>query len=102
MNKYCLPDTAALQNKTIAAFKDNFYTQFHVDKFTDYITDLVNVWYVMVICVGVAFVLGFVYMVILKCCAGIIMFLSIVAIFAIIAGGGVWCYFTKNNYDTTD
>ena len=102
MNRYCMPDDTALLNSTIASFKTKFYDQYHVDKFTDYISDLYSVWYVMVICIGVAFVFGFIYMFILKCCAGIIMFFSLVAIFLIIAGGGVWAYETKNNYDTSD
>lgn len=102
MNRFCLPDGESLKNQTIAAFRDNFYKQYHVDTFTDYISDLVSVWYVMAICVGVAFLLGFVYMFFLKCCAGVIMFLSIVAIFAVIGGGGVWAYFTKDRYETTD
>jgi hypothetical protein len=56
----------------------------------------------MAISAGVAFVLGFVYMFLLKFCAGVIMFLSLVLIFVIIAGGGVWAYFTKNNYNVDD
>jgi hypothetical protein len=102
MNRYCMPDDTALLNSTIATFKNQFYEQYHVDKFTDYISDLFSVWYVMVICIGVAFVFGFAYMFVLKCCAGIILFFSLIAIFLMIGGLGVWAYFTKNQYDTTD
>jgi hypothetical protein len=102
MNRYCLPSSTALLNATVEAFANNFYNTYNVDTFTNYISDLVSVWYVMAISAGVAFVLGFVYMFLLKFCAGVIMFLSLVLIFVIIAGGGVWAYFTKNNYNVDD
>jgi hypothetical protein len=98
MNRYCMPTDTALINSSIAAFETDFYTKYHVDKFTDYIADLYSVWYVMVICIGVAFVFGFIYMFVLKCCAGIIMFFSLISIFGLIAGGGYWAYSTKSNY----
>lgn len=102
MDRYCLPDATALLNDTIKNFTEKFYNTYHVDKFTDYVSDLYQVWYVMLICVGVAFVVGFIYMFLLKCCAGIIMFFSLAAIFLLIGGLGVWAYFTKDNYDKAD
>lgn len=102
MGRYCIPDTTALQNTAVKTFKENFYDKYNIDKFTDYIGDLVSVWYVMAICFGIAFVLGMLYLLILRCCAGVIIWFSIIAILGVIGGGGYWCYHTKNNYDETD
>jgi hypothetical protein len=33
-----------------------------------------------------------IYLIILRCCAGVIVFFSIVGILAILAGGGCWVY----------
>lgn len=102
MDRYCLPDDASLANATINAFMNNFYNKYHVSKFTDYISDLYSVWYVMIICVGAAFVLGFIYMYLLKCFAGVILFFSLAAVFFLIGGLGIWAYFTKNDYSPQD
>lgn len=41
-------------------------------------------------------------MLILRCCAGVVIFFSIFAIIAAFGAGGYWCFITKNNYATTD
>ena len=64
-------------------------------------SDVFAVWYVLCIAVGVAFVLGFVYMILLRCCASLMIFVSLVAILFCIGGGGVWLYFMKDDYETT-
>lgn len=102
INRYCLPSNEALEDKALKEFKDRYYNQFHADTFSDYISDFISVWYVLAISVGVAFVLGFIYLVILKLCAGFLLFLSMVLILIIIAGGGYWAYHTKEEYDETD
>lgn len=63
---------------------------------------MINVWYVEAICVGAAFVIGIIYLVILRCCAGVIIWSTIFAILIIVGGGGYWCYISKNNYPSTD
>jgi len=64
--------------------------------------DLYAVWYIVAISVGVAFVLGFVYMFILKLCAGFMVWLSLVAIFLILAGSAAYLYLNLDNYDEQD
>jgi hypothetical protein len=73
-----------------------------VDKYTAYVTDLVNVWFVMVICVGAAFVFGMLYLLVLRCCAGVMIWTTIFAIMITLGGGGYWVYTTKNMYPETD
>lgn len=66
-------------------------------------SDLISVWYVLAISVGIAFVLGFVYMILLKCLAGCVIWFSIFAIFLLTgaAGYGLW-YYKDLKYEPTD
>ena len=50
------------------------------------------VWYVEAISIGTAFILGFVFLMFLRCCAGVIVFFCLVGIFLVIGGGGAWLY----------
>lgn len=72
-----------------------------MSKITSYVSDIFAVWYVLLICVGVAFILGFVYMIFLRCCASVMIFFSLVGILLALGGGGVWLYLRKDNYDST-
>lgn len=46
--------------------------------------------------------LGLLYLLILRCCAGIIVWTTIFGILAVLGGGGYWAYRTKDNYDESD
>ena len=56
----------------------------------------------MAICVGAAFIIGIIYLLILRCCAGVIIWMSIFSIMACIGGGGYWAFITKDKYDVSD
>lgn len=64
--------------------------------------DLVHVYPVMIISLGTAFVIGMIYMVLLRCFAGLIIWLSIFGILGCFGAGGYWAYKTKDNYETSD
>lgn len=105
LNRYCLPDLANLSNDTIEAltnFTQNYNKYFDVDKLSDYITDLINVWQVIAITVGTAFVIGMIYMVLIRCFAGVLIWVSIFSIMGILGGGGYWVWMYRTHYDTTD
>ena len=59
-------------------------------------------WYVMAISVGVAFVASIIYLLILRCFAGVLIWISIAGILAAIGGGGYWAYQTRLQYDVSD
>mmetsp|Transcript_23391 Transcript_23391/g.23017 ORF Transcript_23391/g.23017 Transcript_23391/m.23017 type:complete len:109 (-) Transcript_23391:1003-1329(-) len=61
-------------------------------------SDIVDAWSVLAMSVGIAFLLGFVYLLLLRCCAGIMVFISLVSIFCFIGGGGSWLYLIKDDY----
>jgi hypothetical protein len=98
LGKYCLPDSEALKNETFKDFENLFYQYFDGGEFTNYVSDVYNVWYVELICVGIAFVLGFVYLVFLRCCASLIVFVALVGIMIALGGFGAWLYLYKSNY----
>lgn len=56
----------------------------------------------MVISVGVAFVAAIVYLLILRCCAGVMIWVSILGIAASLGAGGYWAYYTRLQYDPSD
>lgn len=74
-------------------FRDTFINEFHGEKLSEYISDLYSVWYVLALSVGSAFILGMLYMLLLRCCAGIITFFTLIGILILLAGGGAYVYF---------
>jgi hypothetical protein len=101
LGRYCIPSTEALRNVNISNFYGNFTTYFDVNKITNYVSDVFAVWYVLLICVGIAFALGFIYMIVLRCCASVLVFFTLMAVLCALGGGGVWLYFFKDHYETT-
>lgn len=97
MGKYCLPDPSALTNLT-KPFMESFYKNYDVEKYTAYISDLAKAWYVMAISVAVAVVVSIFYLLLLRCCAGVIIWMSIFSILGAMGGGGYWLYATKDKY----
>jgi hypothetical protein len=56
------------------------------------VADLINAWQVELICLGAAFVIGIIYLLILRCCAGVMIWSTILAVIAVLGGGGYWMY----------
>ena len=56
----------------------------------------------MAISVGVAFFVSIFYLLILRCCAGVLIWVSIAGILAAFGAGGYWAYYTRLQYDVTD
>lgn len=93
IDRYCLPSPEAVLNSTIVKhFKEAFFGEFLSDKFSEYLADAFAVWYVLAISVGSAFILGLIFMLFLRCCAGVIIFFCLIAIFILLGGSGVWFY----------
>ena len=102
LGKYCVPNSEAIKKEAIKQFKDTFYEKYNVDKFSDYVMDLINCWQVMLICFGAAFIFGMIYLVILRCFAGLLVWTTIFGILGSLGGGGYWLYHMRNNYDQSD
>lgn len=56
----------------------------------------------MLICVGIAFGIGFIYLIIMRYLVGFIVWFSIFAVIGILAGGGFWVYSLRLDYDSSD
>jgi hypothetical protein len=83
--------------------KEKFYSEYGGDQLTVYFSDILAVWQVLLMCVGVAFIIGFLYMLALRCLAGCVIWFSIIAIIVAIgaAGYGVW-YYKDEQYEEDD
>lgn len=104
MNRYCVPDASALLNSSIAGiaqFKQNFFGSVDVDQFSNYINDLQKAWYVMAIAIGVAVVVSIVFLLVLRCCAGVMIWICILGILGGLGAGGYWLMYTRLLYDPT-
>ena len=95
LGKYCLPDPKFMVDQ-LKPFVESFYKNYDVSKYTAYIGDLVKAWYVMAISIGVAVVTAIIYLLVLRCCAGVMIWMSIIGILGGLGGGGYWLYITKN------
>ena len=76
----------------IQEFKNSFFSEFFSDKFSEYLGDTFAVWQIEALGIATAFILGMIFMLFLRCCAGVIIFFSLFAIFIVLAGGGLWFY----------
>jgi len=99
MGKYCIPTVQALEDSIVAQFQQNFYNKYDIDQYTEYITDLIKAWKVQAIAVGVAFGASMLYLLVLRCFAGPLIWISILTILGAFGAGGYWAYFSRNNYD---
>lgn len=64
--------------------------------------DLYTVWWVLLVCAGLSFLLGFVYMCFIKCCAKILVWITVFLGFFILLGMGLFLYFTSTQYEPGD
>jgi hypothetical protein len=70
------------------------------DKLTSYIADIAEAWKVIVICSVTAIVLGYVYLLLIRCMGALIIWLSIALIQIALIGGGAYVYLQSNTYET--
>jgi len=62
------------------------------DKMTSYIADIANAWKVILACSGTAIILGYTYLLLIRCIGALIVWLSIVLIQLSLIGGGYYVY----------
>ena len=102
MGKYCLPDLSQTNHTSILNFTQQFYQTYDIDKYTNYIADIYKSWQVLAISVGVAFGASILYLLILRCCAGVMIWMSILGILGALGAGGYWVYLYRTHYITGD
>lgn len=90
--KICVPSSEALKKEGAAQFKQVFDEMMKANPVTEYFSDIVATQEVLQIGLVLAFVIGFVYMFVLRFFGGPIIFFSIIGIIGGTAYGGWMLY----------
>jgi len=69
-----------------------FFQSAATDKIGEYLSDLYSAWKVFLIAVALSFVFSLVYMVVLRCCAKLLMWVTFLAFFVLLAVIGYFFY----------
>jgi hypothetical protein len=85
LSRYCLPDLSELEEELLSTITDG--------DLGAYMGDLYTAWWVILLMAGVTSCLCVIYLVLLRCFAKPILYLSFVAIFVLLVGGGFYVYF---------
>jgi hypothetical protein len=89
LSRFCVPDSEALKKDALSAFKAEFDKYFGGMNIQKYISDIISAKEVLLITLGIGFLLGFVYMIVLRLFGGPMIYLSI---FALLIGSVVGGY----------
>jgi choline transporter-like protein 2/4/5 len=68
------------------------------DKLFDYLGDCQTVWPIFLACIGIALVIGFFYLLIIRLCGGCIAYIVILLILALFIGLGIFFYIRRDIY----
>jgi len=64
--------------------------------------DLATAWYIFLIMIGISLVLCLIYLILLRCFAKPMLYISFVMIFALLLGGGFYVYYLADRYEDGD
>ena len=101
---FCRPlfntdNAAALSEKTIQTFKKTFQDTIQDDKITAWVADIAFSWAVILIGSLTAILFGYLYLIIIKCIGGIIIWFTIAALLLFILLSGVYVYGQASKYE---
>lgn len=88
LGRFCVPDSEALKDDALAAFKAEFNKYFGGMNIQKYISDILAAREVLLITLGTGFFLGFVYMIVLRLFGGPMIYTSIFALLIGSVSGG--------------
>jgi len=80
LSRFCVPNSEALKQDALAAFKAEFNKYFGGMNIQKYVSDIISAKEVLLITLATGFVLGFVYMIVLRLFGGPMIYLSIFAL----------------------
>jgi hypothetical protein len=72
------------------------------DGLTKYMGDAARCWYVYLIMAGISFAICIIYLILLRCFAKPILYISFVLILALLGGGGAYVYAQQYRYAEGD
>ena len=93
LGRFCMPRPDILKNLNVTK-------QFNFGEIEEYMTDLKTVWPIFFACLGIAFAIGFLYMILLRWCSGIMTWLAIIAYLAVLIYLGVLFWNKGADYST--
>ena len=100
MGKFCVPSSEELTKNAFKAIYAQFQNLFGAIDVASYIGDVAATADVLLISLASAFLIGFVYMIVLRLCGGPIIYLSIVAMILGTAFGGYMLFDTSTTMAT--
>lgn len=86
LNRYCIPNTAAVQQALLGYIGNGDLGK--------YMGDLVTCWWIFLVMAGISAVLGFIYLFLLRWLAKPILYISFVVIVISLIGGGFYAFFS--------
>jgi hypothetical protein len=102
MGKFCVPSDQELTGTAFTAIYDQFQNLFGAVDVASYVADIYATQEPLLITLGTAFLIGFIYMIVLRLCGGPIIYLSLVAMILGTAYGGFMLFTTSGTMATTD
>jgi hypothetical protein len=104
---FCLPDVGGKALNTtldaVKAVKEYFYKSAYGEKFANFFNDIFTCWPVLLASTGVALVLGYIYLFVMRCLGGaIVWFMIILTELSLGAIGGYCFYIRATRYTPTD
>ena len=97
LDRFCLPSGEEVTNGTTWILETYFS-----DGLTKYMGDLVTCYWLFLVMAAVAFVISFLYLFLLRCIAKPLLYISFVLILLLLAGGGLYVWMEKDNYNESD
>ena len=94
LNRYCIPNTAAVQQALLGYIGNGDLGK--------YMGDLVTCWWIFLVMAGISAVLGFIYLFLLRWLAKPILYISFVVIVISLIGGGFYAFFSYKYYALGD
>ena len=84
LDRFCLPDKDDVKKVILEAYTSNGLAK--------YMGDAGTCWYIFLIMLGISFVLCLLYLILLRCFAKPILYISFILILALLGGGGAYVY----------
>jgi hypothetical protein len=90
LERYCLPN--------LEDAKDMIINKMSEGDLGRYMGDLATAWYIFLIMGGISLVLCLIYIILLRCFAKPMLYISFVLIFVLLLGGGFYVYYSAEDY----
>lgn len=103
VDHFCIPSGSDFVDAaTLEQFKKAFFTNVYGQKIAVWFWDIAKSWKVLAVSAATAFVLAYLYLFVIRCVGGIIIYISIATIILGLAGGGGYCFWFSTTFAADD